>query len=339
MKLACLVLLLALAYAAEAARKCSLDNGNQLVPFSGGKGKMDVPCKYPVLRQQCGEYFIRVTPGSVYVRRYFINTVWFKVEKNGKSWEARTSSKIAVKFINDTIGLRDAFHQKSGDLNPDEEFDFTKTGTNLTIAAKDGSFSFTFGPYDPLGTKHKNVGFEFTCNREDPASGFPEQFCGGDTDEDLKRKADALGYFKCKNLPEKCNGVLKDDPEVKTYYFHLFTDDTIDQTPSPKCALATNYLINGCKNDTQRADAIEKCYRILYSSGHRKCATMFSCELMDVFSSCINFVCTGNDTACYEVASAIDNCRDFKGLSSLIQEAGCYKGFLPLPPQNSNEEE
>nr|KAG5703958.1 hypothetical protein BaRGS_020555 [Batillaria attramentaria] len=94
-------------------------------------------------------------------------------------------------------------------------------------------------------------------------------------------------------------------------------------------------MVNVCPDDAKRKEAIEKCYMILYSKPHRECATKYSCDIMDVFTNCIKFVCSDfqDDEACEAVGAAIDMCRPFPGLSDEIKK--CYKDLFIVIDPNS----
>nr|KAG5703962.1 hypothetical protein BaRGS_020559 [Batillaria attramentaria] len=307
---------------AQAENTCQVKLGNSLTSNGGKAGKLEVPCKYGAVRQQCGDYFVRLTPGNVYINRYFINTVWLEVRtKDGREWRGRTStdqpSLPSLQFINDAGDVREAFQMKQpSDYETDDLFDFTKTENDITATVKDGSFSVTFGPFDPTGSKHRNVGLTFTCTRDDSPPEFPIQICGGEDPKDVQYMAEELGF--------KPNDKFKPHMRDQTYYYAIFTDPDLDQTPDT--------MLNVCPDGAKRKEAIENCYMILYSKPHRKCATKYSCELIDVFANCVKFVCSDykDEVACQAVAEAIDMCRNFPGLSDRILEAKCYTGFIVL---------
>ncbi|KAK7492980.1 hypothetical protein BaRGS_00015710, partial [Batillaria attramentaria] len=262
---------------AHAGNTCEVKLGNKLVPNGGKRAKLDVPCKYPAVRQQCGDYFVRATPGNVYVNRYFVNTLWVAVKhKDGNYWEGRTSSKIAAKFINDAGETRDAFNKKNGSIEADDLFDFSKTETSIMAKAKDDSFDITFAPFDPLGDKHRNVAFVFRCHKDDVPPAFPAQICGGEDKKDVQYMAEELGFKPGKKF--------KPHMRDQTYYYAIFTDPDLDQTPTPKCGEARDTMLNVCPDDAKRKEAIENCYMILYSKPHRQCATKYSCALIDIFA-------------------------------------------------------
>ncbi|KAK7492985.1 hypothetical protein BaRGS_00015715 [Batillaria attramentaria] len=119
-------------------------------------------------------------------------------------------------------------------------------------------------------------------------------------------------------------------------------------------------------SDEGKKDAITRCYKIMDSDAHAKCANKFSCDIMDVFVrdspgcvtqfscnamdvfvvggvtrynaslsslDCVRFVCSSfSDTAaCNRIGSSIDLCREFPGLSDKVDEANCYKDFVYRP--------
>nr|KAG5703960.1 hypothetical protein BaRGS_020557 [Batillaria attramentaria] len=242
---------------AELCNTCEVELGNKLITNGGKKAKLDVPCKYPAVRQQCGDYF----------------------------------------FINDAGETRDAFNKKDGNIETDDLFDFSKTKNSIVARAKDGSFDIVFGPFDPVGSKHRNAAFVFRCREDDVPPAFPAQICGGEDEKDVQYMAEELGIKPGKKF--------KPHMRDQTYYYAIFTDPDLDQTPNPKCGEARDTMLNVCPDDAKRKEAIENCYMILYSKPHRQCATKYSCDLMDVFAACIKFVCSDytDMEACAEVVA------------------------------------
>lgn len=330
MKITLALLALAFATYAQAKNTCEVQAGtNQLVTNGGKPASLDFPCKYAAVRQQCGNYHVRISPGNVYVSpRFFINTIWVEVSHtSGKDWEGRTSSKIAAKYINDAGITREALIKKAGSYSTNSLFTISKGKSDFTAAAHDGAFSITFGPYDAVGALHNNVHFKFTCNIDGPLLPFPNQICGGDDPKDVQYVAEALQFKTGQNF--------KSDTRDKTYYFAVFNDTSTDQSPTPKCQEAVDTFVNVCPNDAKRVEAIEVCHTILYSLPHRECAIRFSCAVIDVFASCLKFVCSDykDKDACQEVGDAIDMCRDYPGLTGKIQ--GCYIDLFVNVDKNS----
>ena len=60
-----------------------------------------MPCKYHAVRQVCGDYFINLTPGNLYMYpKYCLESLWLGIRMAGQSetlWEGRTTNKKAVK--------------------------------------------------------------------------------------------------------------------------------------------------------------------------------------------------------------------------------------------------
>lgn len=327
------MLVLAYAYHSEAAYSCEITKGEKFEPVNGKDAKLDFPCKFNAIRQKCGPWEVRISPGNIYIPpRYILNTVWVEVSKgddnNTKYWEGRTYTKTAVKYINDAGDVREPFAKKEGNLNTEDVFNYSKSQGDVTATAVDGSFSITFGPYDPEGSKHRNVAMKFTCNTNDAPSGFPDTLCGGFDAKEVDVRAAELGF--------KTGSKLKADQRDKTYYYTAFTDLTTDQSPNPTCRLVAETMVNECASDAKRVEAINRCYTILYSKPHRECATKFSCNIIDVFYNCVKTVCSDfkDKVSCEALGEAIDMCRAFPDLSE--QVATCYKGmFIPINPNSA----
>nr|KAG5703956.1 hypothetical protein BaRGS_020553 [Batillaria attramentaria] len=204
------------------------------------------------------------------------------------------------------------FAKIDGSKETEELFSFSKTRKEVKIAEKKGAFHVSFGPYDPE-EGFKSSSWEFACfgPGKMQLTQYPTQICG----DGIAARRDELGF--------------KD--KIQAFFYDVFTNRDIAQT-NPKCKEATDIMTKDC-SDEGKKDAITRCYKIMDSDAHAKCANKFSCDIMDVFVDCVRFVCSSfSDTAaCNRIGSSIDLCREFPGLSDKVDEANCYKDFVYRP--------
>jgi len=318
---ALLVLAVAIDFQADAVNTCKISKGNKLITNSGQGAKMDHPCRYAAVKQRCGNNFIVVSPSNVYIDgRFFVNTIYLQLRNvnTGKMWGGFTTNKLAAKYINNAGPS--PIKKNKGILHTGALFNFKKTKSDITVEAKDGSFSLTFGPYDPTGNKHRNADFRFTCNENDAPAAFPDQICGSADKQEVALEAERLGF--------KTGKQFKSEARDKTYFYHIFTNTDIDQTPNPRCAEVADTMQNVCPDDAKRVEAIEVCHSILYSKPHRRCATQYSCDIIDVYADCVKFVCSNyqDQAACDSVGESIDMCREYPGLSEKVGK--CYNDLF-----------
>ena len=74
--------------------------GRHVRQFNGRKEAVKLPCKYHAVRQNCGKYYINLTPGNIYLApKYRLDSLWLGVLDldTGDKWEGRTDNKLSVK--------------------------------------------------------------------------------------------------------------------------------------------------------------------------------------------------------------------------------------------------
>ncbi|XP_076462134.1 uncharacterized protein LOC143294642 [Babylonia areolata] len=294
-------------------------NGRDVTQFAGRKEATLMPCKYHAVRQQCGKYMVTLTPGNVYLHpKYRLDSLWLGLRetgKGGKRWEGRTDNKIAVKYFNGWKG--DLFNKKDGNLGTEDVLRFGRDCSKTWVEAKNGDFKVTFVPWDPENKDFPMSQWSFECRAKGfTPSGYPQQVCGGEDDQEVAARTKELGL----------------ESREQTIFYDVFTNKAIRQM-NPKCVNATRIMTEEC-NDKQKREAMITCTQILASYKHTKCVTKYSCDPMDTFLDCVDWVCSGykNDDACERVGRTIDLCRKFKagGLSEKVDKAKCFKDFLPI---------
>lgn len=286
--------------------------------FNGRRDEMFMPCKYDAIRQQCGSYKINVSPGNVYLQpKYRMDTLWLSLTDTatGDFWAGRTDNKLAIKYFN---GWKPAlFNQKQGNVNTSSVLSFGIDGKYAYAEALNGDFKLSFTPWDPTNSDFNQAEWTFTCNAPDfMPIGFSSQVCGGVEARESAKRRDELG--------------LKN--RVQLIHYDVFTNEQIVQT-NPKCANATRLMTQVCTED-QRIEAVKTCGQILSSSGHTQCITKYSCDPMDAFTDCIDWVCSGytDDFACERLGQSMDLCRTFRenDLTAKVDNAKCFMDFLHI---------
>merc|ERR1712121_47200 len=141
-------------------------NGRMLRQFNGKREITKMPCKYPAVRQECGSYFINLTPGNLYLYpKYRMDSLWLGIEdiSGGGVWEGRTDNRIAVKYINKWIS--ELFNKKDGNLLTDDVLVFGRNNQETWVKAKNGDFKVTFTPWDPENDNFELSAWSFECKR------------------------------------------------------------------------------------------------------------------------------------------------------------------------------
>jgi len=323
----CTIFLLAITVAAvqggkkggkvTAGNTCS-GSGRMVREFNGRREETFMPCKYDAVRQQCGRYEINVSPGNVYFRpKYRIDSLWLGITdtETGDFWTGRTDNKIAVKYHNGWN--TELFNQKSGSVTTDELLVFGNEDKAGYVEAKNGDFRVSFTPWDPENKDYRLAKWSFTCFANDfEAAGFSKQVCGGTDKHETSERRDELG--------------LKDRTQL--IHYDVFTNTEIEQT-NPKCANATRLMTEEC-SESQRIEAVMTCGQILSSKRHTQCITKYSCDPMDSFVDCIDWVCSNykDDFACERLGQSIDLCRNFRenDLTARVDDAKCFRDFLHI---------
>ncbi|XP_025098504.1 uncharacterized protein LOC112566500 [Pomacea canaliculata] len=314
----------------RAAFTCLSEFGNRLVQFNGYRARVELPCKYNAIKgQQCGDYIINVTPGITFNGvDYLSATAWLGVKRisDGKFIEFRTSYKIAGKYLTElqcegsTTLL--PIVKKDGNLEFTDIFNYTPEddGLGVIFTEKQNTWSFSFGLYEFKGSKFKSSDWSFTCNDDSvPLVPYPEQLCGNTTKSVLK---------------DRTAGFTQWSDDVATITYDVFRNPKITQYEKIEdfCQVSQDKLVNLCPDDAAREKTIAACWRILGEKGHRKCLSKYTFSPIEIFANCIDWMCQGAPPkdptkSCDKVAEAIDDCREFPGLTSLVKESKCYSGL------------
>ncbi|PVD28987.1 hypothetical protein C0Q70_11584 [Pomacea canaliculata] len=308
----------ALVFSAQAQFKCGLQRGKRITLFSGTMERLKFPCKYNAVRQQCGPYFINLTPGSdirMDTGEYYEGTMWASIAliKTGQKWEGRTSVKIASKYINDTVTRR-PFHTKNRglDITSIATFEKNDEANSVSLREKNNVFTITFGAYQEGGLKNKVSGWEFVCN--DPSAvlaPYPTQVCGNLTEDNLKAIRLELDF-------RQDNQVLM---------LNVFNDTSITQTDED-CKNVQREFVSASQAD--REAAMRECFPIVFYGKIYKPMIKDNFRPAKVLRNCVTFVVSGytDDASCEYLAEALDDAaRVSEKIAQKIQEKQCYPDF------------
>ncbi|GLT12957.1 hypothetical protein GCM10007928_51910 [Sulfitobacter porphyrae] len=334
MKILCLLLLAAFASVALAKKeKCRSKDKGVIEHFNGRANEVTIPCKYNALKhQQCGPYFITLTPGNVWLgERYYLNSLWLSVEHetSGKKWDFRTTNKLALKHYR-SEGSRSLFNEKTD--NADDEFEYgleNGKGPTSFIQDKGGKyFKLTFDPWLSIKKKGNKMdrkvsahaNFEFQCFAEEKEDyiDYPEQICGGFNKKVLDRATEP---------PYN----LQSNHRVTIIYYDILMSDVL-QTDE-RCFNASNMIKNNCGDLDQQLLVLKNCMAILAKPKDTQCVTYYSCHPMDTFNACLEWGCGGFDKdhpSCHKLGEAIDLCSDITGpgnITERLRDSHCYKEF------------
>lgn len=320
---------------------CRMDKGKDLIAINYETFALEFPCRYNFVRQTCGDYDVSITNGNAYVHPfYFLNSISVSVKKGNETWEGHTDNELSRKFILDDAG--DPFSKDRGSMESLDLFNYDKHAGDyfgddgvidygdFLATTKDGALRILFKPYFSNGAGYVGISMFFYCFVPNDPPAFPAQLCGGRDEGEIQTEATKLGLLRY--------GLYTLVSRDTTVYYHVFTDSTVDQSSERKCGQVVDTMNNVCPNDTQRVEAINRCFRILKSPKHRLCVTRSNSELIDVFYECVKFVCSDftDKSVCKALGDYIDTCPNFPGLTIKVKE--CYKGLSVAPDKKKKRE-
>eukprot|EP00745_Piridium_sociabile_P020943 TRINITY_DN32282_c0_g1_i3.p1 TRINITY_DN32282_c0_g1~~TRINITY_DN32282_c0_g1_i3.p1 ORF type:complete len:348 (+),score=67.04 TRINITY_DN32282_c0_g1_i3:166-1209(+) len=311
---------------------CSQEGSSTKVhTFNETAVRIQMPCKYNAVRQQCGDYTVVLSPGIITMgNQYRLNTMWLGLKnQNGEEWEGRTTNKKAVKFINGNS--TELFTRKKGGLKTEDVLTFSVHEKTTVAKTTDGSMTVTFAPWDP---DSRDKGFKksywsFKCHMNDAMEPYPKQVCGA-------RKED--GFQQGKKTEDGTDDGMTPE-QMFLYNIFMETDTNITQTEE-KCLAVENIMQNNCTEE-MRIEAMVTCTEIIVPTMTKKgpsqksnCINKYSCSPMHVFVDCVAWVCGnyGKTEACERIGESIDMCKEFKegNLTKKVDDAKCYRDFLPI---------
>ncbi|KAK7096567.1 hypothetical protein V1264_005846 [Littorina saxatilis] len=153
--------------------------------FNGETTELKLPCQYRLSDFTCGDYRVKVTPGSAvdkdYSHRFSPDTVWVNVvyAKTGAFLKIRTSVKRLDKLSKGKISNPWQVMEGSVSVVDFANYDQTKAAA---VLKKDGVFSVEFS------REERSV--VVTCSDEEFVSnGLPDALCGDGTTPDAMNKA------------------------------------------------------------------------------------------------------------------------------------------------------
>ncbi|XP_070179119.1 uncharacterized protein [Littorina saxatilis] len=164
-------------------KECSIARYGTLTMFNGEKAEVKLPCKYRLADFTCGDYRVKVTPGSAvdrdYSHRFSPDTVWVKVvnTRTGEFVKISTSVKRLDKFSEGN--KTNPWQVKNGSVSV---VDFAGYEQAAAVLRKDGVFSVEFS------SAERSV--VVSCSDDEFVSqGLPEALCGDGTTTDVMHKA------------------------------------------------------------------------------------------------------------------------------------------------------
>jgi len=312
-----IALLLSVTIAVASANTC-IGSGRVVRQFSGRRDELFMPCKYDAVKQRCGKYDVKLTPGNIYMQPKFrMDSLWLAVTdtETGEVWAGRSTNKIAVKYYRGWS--TELFNQKGGSMATEDLLVFGTEGNYGFAEAVNGDFRVSFMPWDPENKDFNQASWVFACNAPNfVPSGFAKQVCGGSDPRESAEKRNEMGL----------------NSRIQLIQYNIFTNTDIVQTNS-QCANVTRLMTQVCTEE-QRKDAVMTCGEMLSSRKHTKCITKYACDPMEAFKDCVEWVCSDyqDDLACERLGEAMDMCRTFKegNLTAKVEDAKCFRDFLHL---------
>ncbi|KAK7096565.1 hypothetical protein V1264_005844 [Littorina saxatilis] len=153
--------------------------------FNGETTELKLPCQYRLSDFTCGDYRVKVTPGSAvdkdYSHRFSPDTVWVNVvyAKTGAFLKIRTSVKRLDKLSKGKISNPWQVMEGSVSVVDFANYDQSKAAA---VLSKDGVFSVEFS------SAERSV--VVTCSDDEFISkGLPEALCGAGTTTDAIKSA------------------------------------------------------------------------------------------------------------------------------------------------------
>ncbi|XP_070178188.1 uncharacterized protein [Littorina saxatilis] len=281
-------------------KACSIGRHGTLTMFNGETTDVELPCKYRLADFTCGDYRVKVTPGSAVDQedshRFSPNTVWVKVVN------ANTSEFVKIRTSFSENKLSNPWQVKNGSKSVVDfaDYDHSKTAA---VLRKDGVFSVEFS-----SAKHSVV---VTCSdREFVSEGLPESLCGDET------TTDAMNNAMTTLFPGQGN--MTDDALVS---YIVLNHDNVVQSATCK-DLASKFT--SCQDKEQAA---MECVAIFADPSQAECLATSNSSLADYFADCLTSVCDDDTSAVEPMNNFIsDNCATWLE-RSCDSDTGCPDGI------------
>ncbi|XP_070177742.1 uncharacterized protein [Littorina saxatilis] len=256
--------------------------------FNGETADVELPCEYRLADFTCGDYRVKVTPGSAVDQedshRFSPDTVWVKVVNADTSEFVKilTSVRRLDKFSENRT--TNPWQVKEGSKSVVDFADYDESRA-AAVLRKDGVFSVEFS-----SAKRSVV---VTCSDQEFVSeGLPESLCGDETTTDAMNNAMTTLFSG--------QGNMTDDALVS---YIVLNHDNVVQSATCK-DLASKFT--SCQYKEQAA---MECVAIFADPSQAECLATSDTSLADYYYDCLTSVCDGDTSAVDPMNNYIsDNC-------------------------------
>ncbi|XP_070178245.1 uncharacterized protein [Littorina saxatilis] len=269
-------------------KACSIGRYGTLTMFNGETADVELPCMYRLADFTCGDYRVKVTPGSAVDQedshRFSPDTVWVKVVNANTSEfvKIRTSVRRLDKFSENRT--TNPWQVKEGSKSVVDFADYDQSRA-AAVLRKDGVFSVEFN------SAERSV--VVTCSDQEFVSeGLPESLCGDET------TTDAMNNAMTTLFPGQGN--MTDDALVS---YIVLNHDNVVQSPTCK-DLASKFT--SCQDKEQAA---MECVAIFADPSQAECLATSDTSLAAYYYDCLTSVCDDDTSAVVPMNKFIsDNC-------------------------------
>ncbi|XP_070199136.1 uncharacterized protein [Littorina saxatilis] len=269
-------------------KACSIGRYGTLTMFNGETADVKLPCMYRLADFTCGDYRVKVTPGSAVDQedshRFSPDTVWVKVVNANTSEfvKIRTSVRRLDKFSENRT--TNPWQVKEGSKSVVDFADYDQS-REAAVLRKDGVFSVEFSRAE------RSV--VVTCSDQEFVSeGLPESLCGDET------TTDAMNNAMTTLFPGQGN--MTDDALVS--YIVLNHGNVVQSATCKK--LASKFT--SCQYKEQAA---MECVAIFADPWQAECLATSDTSLAYYYYNCLAFACDGDTSAMDRMNNYInDNC-------------------------------
>ncbi|XP_070205363.1 uncharacterized protein [Littorina saxatilis] len=285
-------------------KACSIGRYGTLIMFNGETADVELPCKYRLADFTCGDYRVKVTPGSAVDQedshRFSPDTVRVKVVNANTSEfvKIQTSMRQLDKFSENKRS--NPWQVKNGSQSVVDFADYDQSRA-AAVLRKDGVFSVEF--------RRAERSVVVTCSDQKFVSeGLPESLCGDET------TTDAMNNAMTTLFPGQGN--MTDDALVS---YIVLNHDNVVQSPTCK-DLASKFT--RCQDKEQAA---MECVAIFADPSQAECLATSNSSLADYFADCLTSVCD-NDTSAVEPMNNFisDNCGTVTAAGSIRLVGGLH---------------
>jgi len=292
----------------EDGEVCEVSGKGSLKTYALPKNlNVKMPCKYQFSWIKCGKDTVKIFPGQDFDfnSRYFTNTVWVVVEREGTNgqkdvWKGRTETKRVVMYLEGNKDIT-AFNVKgeASGFNMKEIADQAEQSVTLKSTSSSWSIKFTVN-YDQKSKQSlAKSGISFFCPNSEfvEESQYPWSICGNNTDEKaVKKQKRKIGGRNLNN--QVIYDILMNDEVTQT---NQFCADTVDE-------------LKKCADQDARINAVNKCAGIVRNGRIIKCLANYHYQPMQTFSNCVKYNCLNDKQACQDLIVEMHGCPSVNGV-------------------------